>query len=1115
MKKATTTLILLTIFTLTIIFTTTITATATEQTNTYRQMTANEVPQEQLDAAEKLYKLGLFEQITENKDGTPNFALNYYTTRIQAYTILIRAIGEEQNARNNQNPTTFQDLTAKQHPIISHAMDSNMVHGITKTRFNPDDQIRADHFLTAVLATLEYDCKTDLRWCQSWTKTDRLNITDKQFNEENNAVSRGEMTIIILNTLTTNLKNSEYTLIEKMIENGIFENLHEQNKINSGKLITAVETQDKEIIKEAVMAIINGTDCDYRHCCCPICCDCGSLFYDKTQNHSQEPIFKKATENNDKNNTQTNQNDQNNQENTPTNNENPQGNNQNNNKPQENNQPENENNTDNNENTPDKESNPDNNNTPDNTNVCDCDNSTSKCDCNHNNDSNACKCNTDSNTCDCNRDNETNDCGIENPCDNPNCEICNPKDTCDGTTDCNNPDCDKCNPSDGCNDENPCDNPDCEDCGDDSGTSKPSFVLTFNPSSLTITDDNLIATAQVRPDEAIRQSLGFSFFDEVLQVINNGSGINLDTGIITIRLRRPTAGEQPINETFMVRVSVVLESGERIIADLPLHVNLTPLSEGGGTDNPCNDPDCPTCNPTDECDGTTDCNNPECETCNPSDDCGTDNPCNDPDCPTCNPTDECDGTTDCGNPECETCNPSDDCDTDNPCTDPDCPICNPTDECDGKSDCGSIDCDNCNTNNGCDNCNCGDPFCPVCADFDKCYFCFASDRCNLCRACNVCDPCKHCSDCDKRVFHNFEQYHPLYGTWFVSSEEIGDGWDDILNWLTDDRNSVVCYGDLCFSCAGGQGTKITPIIGDWHEWTYSNGFSVCKRNMLCSHCNDIFYDEARVHDYGAWSDWQHTANDTHSRVRTCNVCGHSDTDVCSNADCDKHDANAHNIIITSSFTDPNFLAEVRAVTGIEYGDIYLSDVSEIMVLDVQTPGIADFAGIEHFENLLRFTYMFGEYATEKLDVSRNHKLVSIFMLRTKIKSIDLSSLTNLNTFSFNFCELESIDISNNPNLQTLNITNNNITSLDITNNPMLRNISADHNNLETIYIGDDSNLRSLSIRFNNFTQLDLSNCNNLETLYTERNRFPNRDAIILAPGIDWNQPNFVFGSQQL
>jgi len=149
--------------------------------------------------------------------------------------------------------------------------------------------------------------------------------------------------------------------------------------------------------------------------------------------------------------------------------------------------------------------------------------------------------------------------------------------------------------------------------------------------------------------------------------------------------------------------------------------------------------------------------------------------------------------------------------------------------------------------------DCADPHCPEHGNSskNKCYFCGDNESCNLCNACVICDNCRHCTDCGARVWHHFEQDDPELGYhWTIVPELIGDGtWEDILLWLSNEQNYINCFGAKCNSCTTGQGTKISPIVKDWHERSYLNWFSACYRAISCSDCGDDVFYEAKVHNF--------------------------------------------------------------------------------------------------------------------------------------------------------------------------------------------------------------------------------------------------------------------------
>jgi len=149
--------------------------------------------------------------------------------------------------------------------------------------------------------------------------------------------------------------------------------------------------------------------------------------------------------------------------------------------------------------------------------------------------------------------------------------------------------------------------------------------------------------------------------------------------------------------------------------------------------------------------------------------------------------------------------------------------------------------------------DCVDPHCPEHGNSSNnmCYFCGDNVRCNKCNACVNCDNCRHCTDCGARVWHHFEQYDPEFGDhWTIVPELIGDGiWEDILEWLSNEQNFINCFGIKCNICTTGQGTKISPIVKDWHERSYLNWFSACYRAISCSDCGDDVFYEAKVHNF--------------------------------------------------------------------------------------------------------------------------------------------------------------------------------------------------------------------------------------------------------------------------
>jgi|GEM_PF-4302124 len=134
------------------------------------------------------------------------------------------------------------------------------------------------------------------------------------------------------------------------------------------------------------------------------------------------------------------------------------------------------------------------------------------------------------------------------------------------------------------------------------------------------------------------------------------------------------------------------------------------------------------------------------------------------------------------------------------------------------------------------------------------------------------------------------------------------------------------------------------------------------------------------------------------------------------------------IDITSSFTDPNFLAAVRSNLGLSPSQpIFTTDVERVTSLWAGYWDINSLNGIEHFTALTRLSVSGNNLTT--LDLSNNPHLEVLW------------------TYSNN---LTSLNVSNNPALIELDVWDNYLTSLDVSNNPNLAWLIASRNNMTSL-----------------------------------------------------------------
>jgi Leucine-rich repeat (LRR) protein len=153
------------------------------------------------------------------------------------------------------------------------------------------------------------------------------------------------------------------------------------------------------------------------------------------------------------------------------------------------------------------------------------------------------------------------------------------------------------------------------------------------------------------------------------------------------------------------------------------------------------------------------------------------------------------------------------------------------------------------------------------------------------------------------------------------------------------------------------------------------------------------------------------------------------------------------------FKDENLEQAVRNKINKQSGDIYISDVKNVISLDASDKGIKDISGIENLTNLQIF------------DLSHN-----------QINDISvLSGLTNLQTLNLSYNQISDMSkLRGLSNLQTLNLNNNQIS--DISAVQGLNNLKA--LNLSNNKISDISPLKGLT---------------NLQTLWLNNNQISDTD----------------------
>ncbi len=197
--------------------------------------------------------------------------------------------------------------------------------------------------------------------------------------------------------------------------------------------------------------------------------------------------------------------------------------------------------------------------------------------------------------------------------------------------------------------------------------------------------------------------------------------------------------------------------------------------------------------------------------------------------------------------------------------------------------------------------------------------------------------------------------------------------------------------------------------------------------------------------------------------------------------------------VTDSFTDPNFLAAVRAGLNMTNDErLYKAELAGVETLNVSNKGIKDLAGIEHFSGLL---YLYcSRNELEELDVSGNPLLLELYCYDNKLTSLDVGDNAELLKLICYDNKLTSLDVSDNTELTWLQCNNNQLKTLTI-NNSDLTFLNCAYNELETLKVDASPALKELYCHRNQLKTLDVSGNSDLEFLDCTRNDIPNEDAV--------------------
>lgn len=169
--------------------------------------TAFAASNEAIDAANALHDRGLFNGVGTNADGTPNFDLDRTPTRHEAVTMLVAMLGKSSEAQAGNWTTPFTDVADWAKPFVGYAYTNGLTSGTSATTYGGNQPVDATQYLTFVLTALGYKNGVDFQWNKAWELSDKLGITNGQYNATS-TFTRGDVAVISYKALSAPTKDT-------------------------------------------------------------------------------------------------------------------------------------------------------------------------------------------------------------------------------------------------------------------------------------------------------------------------------------------------------------------------------------------------------------------------------------------------------------------------------------------------------------------------------------------------------------------------------------------------------------------------------------------------------------------------------------------------------------------------------------------------------------------------------------------------------------------------------------------------------------------------------------------------------------------------------------------
>jgi hypothetical protein len=176
--------------------------------------------------AQELFKLDLFVGTGTTPNGTPAFELERSLTRLEGLALVIRLIGLEDEANAYDGPNPFKDVSSWGEKMAAYAYNAGITVGVNDEHslFDPDRPLTYHEFTAFLLRVLGYsEGKGDFAYAKAFDKAVDAGLYQ---SGEVSAISkadgylRGDAVVCVVEALLTYIKDSDETLIDKLVSGG-------------------------------------------------------------------------------------------------------------------------------------------------------------------------------------------------------------------------------------------------------------------------------------------------------------------------------------------------------------------------------------------------------------------------------------------------------------------------------------------------------------------------------------------------------------------------------------------------------------------------------------------------------------------------------------------------------------------------------------------------------------------------------------------------------------------------------------------------------------------------------------------------------------------------------